>query len=694
MIRKITTFTIGLSVALIAIAQEPVEPTDSLTRELQEVVVQAKQPATKLVGSSLVSTIAGSNLQNLGNAYDVMRQLPLINIDQDEKISVTGRGEPEIFINGRPLRDGIELRHLKSTNIREIELVMAPGAQYSSTTHAVIKITTKRNPIEGLSIDEEANSQWRRNWSGYEDLQLGYHWDNFDMFVDGAAAHNNSHIKGSTINQLNYKGKETVVGASQDKQFPTNTWSVNPGFNYSKGNLSFGGYYKYNHEHGDFSNLGSEWFNNEQPIVRNIESLIRAHTHRASLYYDQRFSESYHLHFDGDFRQSKSNQDDATVYSDPDFSNVNSTQKRNSTLWAGKLYLDFPLAGGLLTVGTQDSYTHTKLDYQMLNSEVGQYIPSSLTDAKQTSLAAFAMWERSFGAFNLSAGLRYEYIDYLFFSNGIKDKDVSRTDNLLTPDISLGYSFNDYSMINLSYRMTTVKPPYSQLTRGLTYTGLHEIEGGNPALRDEKLHDIQLLCQWKEFMFVADYQRSLDTYGFVKQLYDASTLQLLMHPINMDVPMLTSYIIWSRPIKSWTPDITAGMQKQWLTIYGVNHNKPQFFYTVQNTLSIPGGFTITANINGQSSGDMHTNRFSASWFVMDMGIRKTFFNKSLAVKLQATDIFNTRNNDWSMYTYGIQVIKNQTYDSRGISLNVTYSFQSRPNRYKGKAASADELNRL
>lgn len=37
-------------------------PTDSLIRELQEVVVKAKQPATKLVGSSLVSTIAGSSL--------------------------------------------------------------------------------------------------------------------------------------------------------------------------------------------------------------------------------------------------------------------------------------------------------------------------------------------------------------------------------------------------------------------------------------------------------------------------------------------------------------------------------------------------------------------------------------------------------------------------------------------------------
>lgn len=65
-----------------------------------------------------------------------------------------------------------------------------------------------------------------------------------------------------------------------------------------------------------------------------------------------------------------------------------------------------------------------------------------------------------------------------------------------------------------------------------------------------------------------------------------------------------------------------------------------------------------------------TNHFAASWFVMDMSLRKTIFNKALAVKLTATDIFNTRNNDWSMDTYGITMNKYQSYDRRGITLSL------------------------
>ena len=91
---------------------------------------------------------------------------------------------------------------------------------------------------------------------------------------------------------------------------------------------------------------------------------------------------------------------------------------------------------------------------------------------------------------------------------------------------------------------------------------------------------------------------------------------------------------------------------------------------------------------------MHTNRFGATWFTMDASASKTFFDKSLTIKLSATDIFNTANNDWTMNTYGVFVDKRQSYDLRGISLGVTYRFQPRQSKYKGESAAEEELNRL
>lgn len=669
------------------------EATDSLTHELQEVVITAQQPATKLVGSTLVTTIPGSNLSHLGNALDVLTQLPMIKV-QDNAVNVIGKSNIEIYINGRPMRDEQELQQILSTNLKKVELLMAPGAAYASTTEAVLRITTLRNFIQGLSLTDQFQLQRCRKWSVMDYLGLSYRIGDWELFVNGTINHNNSLTKGTTTNTLIYDGKETIVGGSQHNTFPATTGVIKGGFNYSRGSQSFGAYYRYNPERGDFNNCGTEWLDNNPALRREIDKQIRAHSHLTSLYYENTLADNYLLHFDGDFRQAEADNSVATTYPESTNPDVNSTDERKSTLWAGKLYLRFPLWNGDFTVGTQDSYTHTSLDYRMLNDRVGEYIPSSLTDARQTSAALFASWSRMLGKLSLSAGARYEYVDYDFKVNGKRDEDLSRRDHLLTPDVSLGCSFNDESQISLSYKTATVKPPYSQLTGSLSYVGLHEIEGGNPGLRDGRMHDIQLFGMWKGFMLQADYTRSLDTYAFVKQLHPADNLQLLMRPVNIDVSAVSLYLIWNRPIHRWTPNVTLGMYRQWLDLESTAHNKPMFSYHFSNTLSLPRGWTITANMNGCSSGDMHTNRFRATWFMMDASVGKTLLNKSLTVKLSANDIFNTANNDWTMNTYGIFVDKHQNYAHRGISLHVTYSFQPRKSKYKGSSAAEAEMKRL
>lgn len=669
------------------------EATDSLRHELQEIVVTAKQPATKLVGTTLVSTIPGTSLAGLGNALDVLAQLPMIKVE-DNAVSVIGKSNIEIYIDGRPMRDGQELQQILSSNLKKVELIMAPGAAYASTTGAVLKITTRRSFVQGLSLTEQFQTMCRRKWSVSDYLGLSYRAGDWELFANGSVNSDNSLIKGTTVNTLVYHGRETVAGSTQHNTYPTVTGVVKAGFNYAKGPQSFGAYYRYNPERGDFNNTGSEWLNDNPAISREIDKHVRAHSHLASLYYENTFDDRYLLHFDGDFRRSNESNSVATTYPASSNPAVNSTDERSSTLWAGKLYLNFPIGKGDFTIGTQDSYTHTSLDYRMLNNVVIEYIPSSLTDARQTSAALFASWSRMFGRFSLSAGARYEYVDYDFKVNGRRDDDVSRRDHLLTPDLSLGYSFNEESQISLSYKMATVKPPYSQLTGSLSYVGRHEIEGGNPLLRDERMHDIQLFGLWKGFMLQADFIRSLDTYAFVKQLYPAYNLQLLMHPVNINVSALNLYLVWSQSIRRWTPNLTAGIYRQWLTLDSTRHDMPIISYYFDNTFALPRGWQITANISGQSQGDMHTNRFGASWFTMDASVGKTLFDKSLTVKLSATDIFNTANNSWTMNTNGIHVDKRQSYDRRGLTLKLIYTLHPRKSKYKGTPASESELNRL
>lgn len=347
-------FLISIFIILLASGNcfaQDTQATDSLTQHLQEVIVTGNQPATKLVGSTLVTNIPGTNLADLGTALDVLAQLPMIKVT-DNTVNVIGKNNIEIYIDRRPMRDGQELQQILSSNVKKVELLMAPGAAYESNTGAVLKITTRRNFMQGLSVTDRFQLQRRRKWSIMDYLNLSYRTGAWEFFAEGTVNHNNSQAKGTTTNSLVYNSKETIIGSSQNNSYPTTVGVIKGGFNFSNGAQSFGAYYRYNPEHGDFRNSGSEWLDSNSPLRDEINKHTRAHSNLVSLYYENLFAGKFLLHLDGDFRSARENNSVSTTYPESANPAVNSTDKRSSTLWAGKLYLNFPLWNGEFTVGT------------------------------------------------------------------------------------------------------------------------------------------------------------------------------------------------------------------------------------------------------------------------------------------------------------------------------------------------------
>lgn len=669
-------------------------PADSLSHQLNEVVVTARQPATRLEGTTLVSTIAGSPLALSGNTLDVLGQLPMIKVD-DEVVSVHGKGAPLIYIDRRPVSDISELRMLSSRDIKRVELIMAPGAEYEATAGAVIRIITRGNFIKGLSFENEAQGKCSRVMSGYEQLGMRYFFSSgTELFVNGFFSHNNSKIKGHTVNRLVYDGLPVEVGSSQNTRKPSDNGGGKIGFNHVSGKQSFGAYYKLNCEHGDFSNRGSEWYQDETPLERDIYRRISGQSHYGQAYYDNEFGGRYRLHFDGTAVSKKADSDNNTVYPSGTPESVSSEQTRRSNLFAGKLTLSLPMGKGRLSVGAEDSYTTNDIDYRMKNETIESYIPSSETKVRQLSSAFFGSYRGSFGRFSFDAGLRYEHKRLKYRVDGRDDAGLSRHDNLITPDVTVGFSIDETKSLSLSYKSFTELPPYSQLTDGLNYTGRHEIEGGNPALRDGRCHQLQLAGTWGDFMLQATFRRSIDSYGFIKRVYPSDDLQLLFQPINFNVSEAWLYLVWQKRVGFWSTDVTLWYNPQWMKLDGNRYDKPLYGYYFDNMFSPGHDWMLTANIYGQSGGNIHTQQFEPKWFVMDLSVKKMFLDKTLGVRLSVNNIFNTSRDGWRLKSFGVDMKKSQSYDNRYIALTVTYNFQPRKSEYKGKDAAGEEFRRL
>lgn len=148
---------------------------------LQEVVIKVKKPLFDLNSGVLTANVKGTIYNKLGTASDVLRQLPFV-IDKGGKIEVFGRGIPLIFLNNRQIRNENELEQLKSENIKDIQIILNPGSQYSSNVESVIKIATLRPQDEGLGGAFSVRGKQKRMFVHNEQLDVTYRKGGWDLF--------------------------------------------------------------------------------------------------------------------------------------------------------------------------------------------------------------------------------------------------------------------------------------------------------------------------------------------------------------------------------------------------------------------------------------------------------------------------------------------------------------------------------
>ena len=83
-----------------------------------------------------------------------------------------------------------------------------------------------------------------------------------------------------------------------------------------------------------------------------------------------------------------------------------------------------------------------------------------------------------------------------------------------------------------------------------------------------------------------------------------------------------------------------------------------------------------------------------SYWGINAGIRKTFFNKRLTLGLQANDLWNSRYGSFMLFGPRLTYTKKANPDSRSFSLNLSYRFNAAGKAYKGKHVSEQDLKRL
>jgi len=646
------------------------------------------------------TNIENTILSKLGTCEDVLAHVPGLTKKKDG-YEVFGRGTPIIYINGRQMRDAAELERLKSSDIKSVEVISNPGSRYNAAVRAVVKIRTKKAVGDGFGFDVRSAYYQSENVDLSEQLNWKYRHKHLELFGTHGYSLDNSleHSTTTTIVHADTLWQQDFTQKVPDKNsIVKNTIGADYQLNDSN---SVGIKYMINFPHNfPLSVFLSSDVTANGTFYDHINTFATCkQSHRPSqfinLYYVGKIGKM-DIDFNADYLYNKQNNHTTSREESRNKTSrtVTSDNQERNRLFASKLTLGYPVLGGNLSVGAEYTYTNRNDTY----SNPENYVPSSSAQLKESNIAPFMEYKHQLSICQLTAGLRWEAVHFNYYENGQHIANQSRSFSNLFPSISVATQLGDLQM-QLSYAARTCRPSYRQLSNNVTYGNCFLMQSGNPLLQHEYIHDISLGAMWKFIQFGISYNDRRHAIVFwSEQDSHNSAISRLTYTNLPSIKTISTQLAFSPTIGIWTPEFTALMKKQWLTLHTSTKtyklNKPIWQFSFNNTFDFGKGWLLSMESYLVTKGDGEIASLVSNRGSLDINLTKSFLKDRLALRIGGTDLFHTQKEGGISYTESMETQYIGTYDSRQFVLTVTYKFNTSRSKYKGTGAGQAEKNRL
>lgn len=671
---------------------------------LGEVVVKAYLPKTQAKGDAMVTTVSGTVLEKAGTAENLLDKIPNVTA-QDGAVTVFGRGTPEIYINGRKIRNQQELDQLSSDNIKSVEVVSNPGARYDASVKAVIRIFTKKVEGEGFGFNNRALIRHRDEygWSAYDQLNLNYRKNGFDLSAmllagDYRNGTDQTFVIDTHLDKQWRQNLDLTDQKSESKNIET-TLTLNYQFDE---NHSIGARYNYERvpEYLWIANQFAQTYC-EELLYEDLQSVITMNEpethHRSNFYYNGRVKKwSIDFNADGLWSETKNTQvaqEDVMEGVNEEDRSVTTIDTKRNELYAAKLVLSHPLAKGNLSFGAE--YSHNKRNTTCLNPE--GIIADDNAMIKEGATSAFVEYAKAFNKLQMQAGLRYEHVGFDYYDAGKFVDEQSKDYSNLFPSITFSFPIKDVQ-VQLGYASDINRPSYHQLRSSTIYVNRYMYDKGNPFLMPSITHNVTLAGSYKWMNMYVGYSHVKDdiTNQTIAYSDDDPTIGLLTLQNTQAYDKLVAVFNINPTIGFWTPQLSLAIQKQWYegeTPWGkAKFNKPIGSVTFRNNFKLPKGFLLDVNGSYTTKGYQKNIYLADDMIDMNASLSKSFLKDKLTLQLQAYNILNPKQVT-TVYS-GIRVFQNTQVMHRQVSLTVRYKFNTTRSKYKGTGAGESQKNRM
>ena len=664
------------------------------------VVVKGEIPQYKMTTGGMTIDIQHSLLRDIGTADDLLSMMPMIQ-GKDGKFEVFAKGEPEIYINNKKVRNASELKQLKSVDVKSVDIITAPGAQYNAEVNAVIRIKTLKAQGEGLSLMVTSDT-WKNNkWNNYNDLTLKYRIGGLEAFAN-IALDNGHYSNDQDIHQeLHIKKDKFDVDAGLPIRSRWTQLQYQAGLSYDFNTdhsvgLSFSSQHILNNKyHSDMTQdyLKNGAFYGDVFLKTDINELDKPVWELNTYYVGKVGKLDIDLNATMLQRKTESHLNQQEYSQELGDRTITTLNNEDRKMMAGKLVLSYPVWKGVLSGGTEA--TSTKSYGRNFNEE--GIIPETENEMKEKNIAGFAEYELQLGQWRLNAGLRFEHVKTDYYSFGEWQQEPSRTYNDWFPNLSAAWQKDKWGA-QLSYSKRITRPPYRMLESMIVYDSRMFYEGGNPLLRPSVRQSIDLNLTYSWLTFVAGFTRENDLFTHIGRVYDEEKEIAIFQPMNFDhQDRVYATLVASPKLGFWQPTATLHYYQQMFDAeaYGAPKklNKPEFSFDLKSWFVISSTMKALLQI-GYTGSNHWAFMYRGDSFAVNARLQKSFFNEQLSCTLYANDIFRTAKTKMTTY-YAIGLTDQDVYTyTQCVGLTLSYNFNASRSKYKGSGAGNDERNRL
>ena len=592
-------------------------------------------------------------------------------------------------------------------DVKNVEIITAPGAKYNAEVNAVIRIKTLKPQGDGFSL--MATSQtWKNNkWNNYDDLTLKYRKGGLEAFA--TVALDNGH----------FSAEEDVEQELHIKKDKFNAQVVLPiRSNWTQLQYKTGVSYDFNTDHSlglSFSSqklfynkfktdmrqtyLKNGAFYGDVLLKTDIDELDKPVWELNTYYVGKVGKLGIDLNATWLRRDSENHLNQSEQSVELGNRTITTLNLGKNEMVAGKLVLTYPIGKGELCGGSEVSTTLS----QGYNYNVENIIPEADYTTDEYNIAGFAEYELQLGMWHLNAGLRYEHLKNDYFNFGVREDEVCRNYGDWFPTATLSAPIGKMQL-SLSYRRDIQRPAYSNLTSSTIYVNRYTYQSGNPYLKPTYNHSLVLNAAYQWANLTVGYGRMKNGVTMSTEPFPGSEDPLisLVRPINSaDDYNQFELSLSARPtIGCWHPmwyAFSVFQNYKTPTADGSMKtlNDPYFTLVWNNDIELPHSFRLSANAQWASKGDYNNFSITAQRFNLTLGVQRDFNLRRLGqftLDVRCVDILNTNKTDATVY--GIRELSTANPARRTFLIDLVWKFNEARSKYRGSGAGEKQKARM